>query len=52
MNTLEHQQTDSECGMYSLYFIIQMLKDKDVNYFLEHKIPDEEVFQLRKKYFN
>jgi len=29
-----------------------MLKDKDINYFLEHKIPDKEVFDLRNKYFN
>ena len=51
-NEKEHQQTDSECGMYCLYFIIQMLKDKEVEYFLNHKIPDKEVFDLRKKYFN
>ena len=52
INKREHQKTDSECGMYSLYFIIQMLKDKDVTYFLENNIPDEEVFELRNKYFN
>jgi len=52
INKLEHQQTESECGMYCLYFIIQMLKDKDKDYFLKNKIPDEEVFKLRKKYFN
>jgi hypothetical protein len=52
MNKKKHQKTDSECGMYSLYFIIQMLKDKDVKYFLKNKIPDEDVFKLRDKYFN
>jgi|TARA_B110000285_G_scaffold99742_1_gene113628 hypothetical protein len=52
INEKEHQQTESECGMYSLYFIIQMLKDRDVTYFLKNKIPDKEVFELRKKYFN
>jgi hypothetical protein len=52
INKLEHQKTESECGMYCLYFIIQMLKDKDKDYFLKNKIPDEEVFKLRKKYFN
>ena len=51
-NKIEHQQTDSECGMYCLYFIIEMLKDKDLEYFLHNKIDDNEVFQLRKKYFN
>tara|TARA_B110000285_G_scaffold137225_1_gene153717 strand:- start:669 stop:1637 length:969 start_codon:yes stop_codon:yes gene_type:complete len=52
INKREHQKTDSECGMYSLYFIIQMLKDKDVTYFLENNIPDDEVYELRNKYFN
>jgi hypothetical protein len=52
INKLEHQQTDSECGMYSLYFIIEMLKDTDKKYFINNIIKDEEVFKLRKKYFN
>jgi len=38
--------------MYSLYFIVEMLKDKNPTYFLENKINDEEVFKLRNKYFN
>ena len=52
INKLEHQRTNSECGMYCLYFIIEMLKDKNKKYFIENRIPDEEVFQLRQKYFN
>ena len=51
-NKVNHQQSDSECGMYCLYFIIEMLKDKNIQYFLNNKIPDKEVFKLRKKYFN
>jgi hypothetical protein len=51
-NKIEHQQTESECGMYCLYFIIEMLKDRDVEYFLDNKIDDKEVFVLRNKYFN
>ena len=51
-NKIEHQQTQSECGMYSLYFIVEMLKDKDLAYFLDNKIDDAEVFKLRNKYFN
>ena len=51
-NTLEHQQSDSECGMYCLYFIIEMLKDKSGDYFLKNKIDDSEVFKMRAKYFN
>ena len=38
--------------MYCLYFIIEMLKDKDIEYFLDNKIDDKEVFVLRNKYFN
>ena len=52
INKLEHQETQTECGMYCLYFIIQMLKDKNKDYFLKNKIHDVEVFKLRKKYFN
>lgn len=51
-NTIEHQETESECGMYCLYFIVEMLKDRSPTYFLKNKIDDEEVFKLRKKYFN
>lgn len=51
-NEIEHQETESECGMYCLYFIIEMLKDKSPTYFLKNKINDKEVFELRKKYFN
>jgi|UniRef100_A0A6C0CL98 hypothetical protein len=52
VNNIEHQETESECGMYCLYFIIEMLKDKSATHFLENKINDKEVFILRKKYFN
>lgn len=51
-NNIEHQETESECGMYCLYFIIEMLKDKPATHFLKHKINDKEVFKLRNKYFN
>lgn len=52
INEIEHQKTNSECGMYCLYFIIEMLKDKDPNYFLKSRIPDSKVFELRNEYFN
>ena len=52
VNKIEHQKTDSECGMYCLYFIIEMLKDKDIKCFLKNKIPDVKVFKLRNEYFN
>jgi hypothetical protein len=51
-NKIEHQRTNTECGMYCLYFIIQMLKDKNLSHFLNNRIDDTEVFKLRNEYFN
>jgi hypothetical protein len=51
-NTLRHQYSDSECGMYSLYFIIEMLKDRSFEYFLENRVPDKHMREFRKVYFN
>jgi len=59
-----HQKSNTECGMYSLFFIITMLtahtpftkgtlsvKDR-VAMFTEKRIPDKTVFGYRKLYFN
>ena len=51
-NEIEHQKTDTECGMYCLYFIIKMLKDVNTSHFLNSRIDDKEVFKLRNEYFN
>jgi hypothetical protein len=52
-NTNRHQYGDSECGMYCLYFIISMLQyGGNFQHFLETKISDKEVMDLRKVYFN
>jgi Ulp1 protease family, C-terminal catalytic domain len=52
-----HQKGNSECGMYSLYFIITMLTnastmDKKIAYFKNTRITDKFIFALRDKYFN
>jgi hypothetical protein len=50
---IEHQRGNSECGMYSLYFIIQLLtENKPPEYFLNDRIDDDEMEKLRNKYFN
>ena len=61
---VEHQQTNTECGMYSLFFIITLLTGKTPftkgklsvkkrrDLFLKKKIPDEVVFKYRQLYFN
>ena len=61
-NTYTHQETNTECGMYSLYFIITMLTekiegkyvitDKIVNHFTKNRIPDTLVFNQRNSYYN
>lgn len=58
-----HQNTNTECGMYSLFFIITMLtgrthrkknmtKQMKWRLFLNKKIPDKQVEQYRDVYFN
>jgi len=57
-----HQKGNSECGMYSLFFIITMLTDKTkhknmnmkqkLDLFNKQHIPDKYVEKYRKIYFN
>jgi hypothetical protein len=62
---LKHQNGGTECGMYSIFFIITMLTGKTpftkekwmsmndrLELFLEKRIPDEVVFDYRDLYFN
>lgn len=54
----QHQKGNTECGMYSLYFIITMLEasknqlNDKINIFKKKKISDKFVESFRKKYFN
>jgi hypothetical protein len=48
-----HQRLDGQCGVFSLYFIIEMLKGTKVpEYFKNQRIPDEEMRDLRQVYYN
>tara|TARA_B100001769_G_scaffold268566_1_gene257237 strand:+ start:2165 stop:3058 length:894 start_codon:yes stop_codon:yes gene_type:complete len=50
---LEHQLKDGQCGMYTLYFIIQLLTNKKTpNYFKNKRIPDQIMKNYRIKYYN
>lgn len=52
-NDKEHQLKNTECGMYSLYIIIELLYNrKTPEYFMTNRIPDKEMEELRLKYFN
>ena len=50
---VEHQYENTECGIYSLYFIIHMLEDKITEHYLKtHILRDEYIEKFRKIYFN
>ncbi len=50
---VEHQYKNTECGVYSIFFIIHMLKDKITEYYLKtHILKDEYMEKFRKIYFN
>jgi hypothetical protein len=50
---IKHQYGTSECGMYCLYFIINLLSgNKTPQHFLKNRIKDEEMTKLRELYFN
>jgi hypothetical protein len=49
----EHQNGNTECGIYSLFFIVQMLEDKmSTKYLKTHRIDDNHMSKFRKIYFN
>lgn len=50
---VEHQYGNTECGIYSLYFIVNMLRDKTSDEYLKtHILKDEYMNKFRKVYFN
>lgn len=60
---MQHQTGDTECGVYSLYFIITMLTgevdklvfdtaDDKISFFKNKRIPDKYISKFRKLYFN
>jgi len=52
-NKRRHQYKTSECGMYCIHFIIEMIKDKKTfENFSKTLIPDDDMLSLRKKLFN
>jgi len=48
----EHQFENTECGMYSLYFLASLITDKhDYSYFMKHRVTDDMMKQMRLKMF-
>lgn len=52
INTKEHQKENTECGMYSLYLIIESLKGKTPEHFSQMRVTDKQMELLRYEYFN
>lgn len=61
-NKISHQRSNTECGMYSLYFMITQItesisgksasKNRIFNHLLNRRIDDNYVFKYRNIYFN
>ena len=49
-NDVEHQFSDGECGVYSIYFIENMLRRNFIDV-IEDVKKDKEIYEYRKKYF-
>jgi len=50
---VEHQYGNTECGIYSIFFIVHMLEDKITEHYLKtHVLKDEYMEKFRKIYFN
>lgn len=50
-NTVRHQRKDSECGIYSLYFIASMLDGRTFEDITKNIVNDDTINQMRKVYF-
>jgi len=53
VNDKQHQKSNTECGIYSLFMITNLLKEtKTPNDFLTSMFTDKEMTQFRKIFFN
>lgn len=50
-NDVQKQFQNTECGMFSMYFIIQCLKNKSFNQIINDNTYDEQVHKFRNKWF-
>lgn len=51
IGTFKHQKSNSECGMYSIYFINYFRKGGSFDNINTERVPDKLVYSLRDKYF-
>ena len=51
INKTPHQKGNSECGVYSLNFIIRMLDGESFNDISKNRIDDSQINKFREVYF-
>ena len=50
---VEHQYGNTECGVYSIFFVTHMLEDKITGHYLKtHILKDKYIEKFRKVYYN
>lgn len=50
-NNIQHQFDDSECGVYSINFILRLLEDEPFETIIKNPVLDEDMHKNRKIYF-
>ena len=50
-NDEQFQKKESQCGMYSIHFIKEMLEGKSFKSFLNNGLSDKKMIRQRDKYF-
>lgn len=50
-NSIRHQRANTECGVYSIYFIAERLKGRSFQEISRSIVSDEEMVQHRQMYF-
>jgi hypothetical protein len=50
-NPTQHQKGNSECGVYSINFILRLLKGKTFDHLIQKRLTDEKVNKCRFRYF-
>ena len=51
-NKIRHQYKNSECGVYSIRFIVKMVKGANFDKLCKNKVPDDKVNKCRSVYFD
>ena len=50
-NRMQHQKLDHDCGVYSIAFILRLLRGESFEIFNQTRIPDKEINECRQFYF-